>query len=162
MDTACAVKTKRGKLHWPLQDRQILWFFACKLTIDHDVPSLLYGRKTLSKRACRLGYGEEETPGKADTPGFSLRMKPGLAHDKRGFRRLDLPRNHPRVAQSSLDMLQAWRANCDIQLILYESSPDNPDPTDVAKVTDYVVAYACKGNASLAEEKAQLKSIIMA
>lgn len=119
-------------------------------------------RKTQKSRYCRLGHGHEDTPGKADTPGFDLRVEAAIIHDSRGFRRLDLPRNNRRVTQSSLDLLQAWRANCDIQLILYESNPDDPDPCDIAKVTDYVVSYACKANEALQEEKKQMKSTIMA
>jgi hypothetical protein len=122
----------------------------------------MYYRKKAKNRFCRVGFGEEKTPGKADTPGLPLRTQPALIKDRRGFMRLELPRNHPRVNQTPLDVLAAWRANCDMQLILYNSDPDHPDPEDVAKVTDYVVAYACKGNASLAEEKSQMKSIIMA
>lgn len=119
-------------------------------------------RKKSIWRYCRVGHGQEETPGRADTPGFDLRSHAVLVQDRRGFVRLELPRNNPRVTQSSLDLCVSWRANCDIQPILYNSDPRNPDPSDVAKVTDYVVAYACKGNASLAEEKQQIKSIIMA
>lgn len=119
-------------------------------------------RKKQAKRFCRLGHGQEATPGKADTPGYDLRTNAALIQDSRGFRKLELPRNHNRVIQSSLDLLQGWRANCDVQPILYESHPDHPDPSDIAKVTDYVVAYACKGNTSLAEEKTQIKSTIMA
>ena len=84
-----------------------------------------------------------------------------IVTDVRGFKKIEMPRNHPRIVQSSVDMLHSWRGNCDVQVILYESDPDNPDPEDVARVTDYVVAYACKGNASLAEEKRQTKSIIL-
>jgi hypothetical protein len=84
-----------------------------------------------------------------------------IVKDVRGYRKIEMPRNHPRIVQSSVDLLQSWRGNCDIQVILYESDPDNPDPEDVARVTDYVVAYACKGNASIVEEKTQAKSIIL-
>ena len=60
-----------------------------------------------------------------------------------------------------MDVLQSWRANCDVQLLLYESDPLRPDPAEIAKVTDYVVAYACKGNATMAAERKQVKDIIM-
>ena len=58
-------------------------------------------------------------------------------------------------------MLQSWRANCDCQLILFESSYSDPDPIEVAKITDYIVAYTCKGNESLQSEKEQLKQYIL-
>ena len=58
-------------------------------------------------------------------------------------------------------MLQAWRANCDIQLILYDTDPDQIDPSEISKVVDYIVAYACKGNEKIKDEKDQLKAMIM-
>lgn len=112
-------------------------------------------------RLCRAGAGEEMTIGKGDTPGFQLRDKPEIIHDPRGFDRLELPRNHQRVIQTSLDLCQSWRANCDIQILLYDSDPDDPDPFEIARVTDYVVAYQCKGNSSLREEKEQIRALIM-
>ena len=72
-----------------------------------------------------------------------------------------MPRNHRRILQTSKAFLQTWRANCDVQIILYESDPDNPSPADIAKATDYIVGYACKGNESLAEEKAQIIQLIL-
>jgi hypothetical protein len=44
---------------------------------------------------------------------------------------------------------------------LYDSDPTNPDCEELAKVTDYVVAYACKGNDSLKGEKEKFKSFIL-
>jgi hypothetical protein len=43
-------------------------------------------------------------------------------------------------------MLQSWRANCDIQIFLYQSDPNNPNLDEIAAVTDYIVSYTCKGN----------------
>jgi hypothetical protein len=37
--------------------------------------------------------------------------------------------------------------------LLYECDPFSPDPSEIARVTDYVVAYACKGNSTLTREK---------
>ena len=78
-------------------------------------------------------------------------------HDQHGFKHVELSRNNKHVVQSSLDMLQSWRGNCDFQLMLYDSDPFNPDPAEIARVTDYIVAYASKGNVSLADEKADKK-----
>jgi hypothetical protein len=58
-------------------------------------------------------------------------------------------------------LAHGWRANCDVQMLIYESNPDCPDPGDIARVTDYIVAYACKGVESLAEEREQTKSLIL-
>jgi hypothetical protein len=46
-------------------------------------------------------------------------------------------------------------------LILYDADPDSPDPEEIAKVTDYIVAYACKGNESLTKEKAKIKEYVL-
>ena len=81
--------------------------------------------------------------------------------DIRGFNRLELPRNHKRITQSSLLLSQSWRANCDIQILLYDSNPLHPDPGDVARATDYIVAYACKGVETLQEEKKQMIALVL-
>jgi hypothetical protein len=36
-----------------------------------------------------------------------------------------------------------------------------PDPDEIARVTDYIVAYACKGDKSIVEEKQQMKALIL-
>ena len=113
------------------------------------------------RRICRMGAGIEVEYKSCKTPGFNIRDKADLVQDNRGYTKLELPRDHPRTVQSSVILLQGWRANCDIQILLYESDPMNPDPVDVAKVTDYIVGYACKGNETLKEEKEQISSLIL-
>jgi hypothetical protein len=112
------------------------------------------------RRICRCGAGVEIHPGKCDTPGFALRTEPQIIQDPRGFSRLELKRTNKRILQTSAYMMQSWRANCDLQILLYNSDPDNPDLDDIAAVTDYVVTYACKGNESIHSEKERLKSYI--
>ena len=85
-----------------------------------------------------------------------------IVKDIRGFRRLELPRNNNRLSQSSTFLVQSWRANCDIQILLYETDPLHPDPSEIAKATDYIVAYACKGVETLHQERNQMISLIMA
>ena len=63
--------------------------------------------------------------------------------------------------QTPMDLLQYWRANCDMQLLIYESDPRSPDPHDIAKVTDYIVAYTCKGNMTTQMESKIIEDIIM-
>jgi hypothetical protein len=58
-------------------------------------------------------------------------------------------------------LVQGWRANCDIQLLLYECDPLHPNPDEIARVTDYIVAYACKGNETIVEEMKQMKALIL-
>ena len=73
-----------------------------------------------------------------------------------------MPRNHSRINQTSRHMLQSWRANCDIQVLVYDGDPKNPDTSEIAKITDYVVSYSCKGNVTLKEERQQTKELLLA
>ena len=73
-----------------------------------------------------------------------------------------MPRNHPRLNQTSRHLLQSWRANCDVQLLVYNSSPSKPNIAEIAKVTDYIVGYQCKGNHTWKEEREQTKKLILA
>ena len=114
-----------------------------------------------TSRVYKCGAGPEHTKGKCDTPGFPLSSKPSIVKDIRGFKRLDLPRNHPRITQTSMVLSQSWRANCDIQILIYDSDPQNPDASDVARATDYIVAYACKGIETIQEEKQQMISLVL-
>ena len=114
-----------------------------------------------STRICRAGCGQEKTPGQADTPGFKLINEPDVKFDLRRTRKLFLPRNHPRLNQSSMPMLQSWRGNCDVQIIVCDCDPNHPSLSEIAKVTDYVVGYACKGNSTTKEERAVAKDIIL-
>lgn len=118
-------------------------------------------KESKKQKVCRCGAGVEDTPNMCDTPGFPIRMAPTLVHDLRGFKRLELPRNHRRIVASSKWLVQGWRANCDIQVLLYDCNPLYPNPDEVAKVTDYIVAYTCKGNETILEEMKQMKGLIL-
>src|SRR5688572_10736577 len=118
-------------------------------------------KESRKRKVCRCGAGVEDTPNMCDTPGFPIREKPMLVRNLRGFDRLELPRNDRRIVASSRWLLQGWRANCDIQLLLYECNPLKPNPEEIARVTDYIVAYCCKGNETILEEKNQMKALIL-
>lgn len=108
-----------------------------------------------------MGAGTEQHAGKCDTRGFENITEATIKVDPRTkAKKLHMPRNHPRLHQTSLDLLRAWRGNCDIQILIYDSDPEHPDPNDIAKVTDYVVAYSTKGNKTLREEKQQMIHLI--
>ena len=79
------------------------------------------------RRVCRMGAGVEETFGKGDTPGFTVRKKAKVARDLRGFDRIDLIRNNKNITQCSEFLMRGWRGNCDIQYLIYESDPDKSD-----------------------------------
>ena len=60
-----------------------------------------------------------------------------------------------------MGLLQSWRGNCDVQIIVCDSDPRSPSIAEIAKVTDYVVGYACKGNTTTREERDQAKDLIL-
>jgi hypothetical protein len=113
-------------------------------------------------RICKSGAGREANLGKCDTPGFPLLDKPEIKYDHRGSLKLYMPRNHRRINQTSMDLLQSWRGNCDIQILVYNYDPMHPDWSEIAKVSDYVVAYASKGNTTLKEEREQTRRLLLA
>jgi hypothetical protein len=118
------------------------------------------GRKT-GKRYCRAGAGDEFNDGMCDTPGFKLRQEAKITRDERNFLKLEMKRNHLRLIQTPLHVLRAWRGNCDVKVLLYSSSSGEPNPEEIVNVTDYVVAYACKGNERIAVEREILKDFIL-
>jgi hypothetical protein len=116
--------------------------------------------KNGNTRYCRAGCGTEITQNGCDTPGFELRSKPAIVRESNGTYKLVLERNSTRMVQSSTKLLKLWRANCDVQLIMYRSNPRNPDLYEISKVTDYVVSYACKGNSTTETEIAAMDALI--
>ena len=110
-------------------------------------------------RVCRFGAGPEVTKDMCDTSGFSLHSEPTI--DKQGGKTaLQMPRNHSRLLQSSVVAAQSWRANQDVSVIMYKSDPNEPDVQEIARMTEYIVSYACKGNATHKEEVQMSKALI--
>jgi hypothetical protein len=64
------------------------------------------------------------------------------------------------MVQSSLFLTPLWRANNDVQLLLYDSDPTNPDLFEIGKVTDYIISYAGKGNMKTEVEVHVLKTLV--
>ncbi len=108
-----------------------------------------------------MGCGKEIAPSTSKTPGWSIKNKDEIEKDARGLNKISLKRNNNRLLQTSLYCLQAWHANCDISVLLYESNPKHPNAKEIAKVTDYVIGYACKGNATLNIEKKKVKDFAL-
>ena len=131
------------------------FWLICIFSLDSET------KESRKREVCRCGAGVEKTPNMCDTPGFLVRVEPELIFDLQGFNRLELPRNDRRIVASSGWLLQGWRANCDIQVLLYECDPLHPNPDEIARVTDYIVAYACKGNETIVEEMNQMKALIL-
>ena len=93
-------------------------------------------------RECRMEFGTEKNPGK------KIRTSPKIVRDKNKCMRLEMERDHPMLVQHSSYHTQAWRANCDISLILSKSGAENPSVDEMIAVERYVSGYACKGNES--------------
>ena len=64
------------------------------------------------------------------------------------------------MKQTSTLMLQSWRANCDVAILVYDTDPVNLSPTDVAKVSNYIVSYCTKGNVSFQQERDTIAAIV--
>ena len=115
-------------------------------------------------RTCRCGAGTEKTPGKGDTPGFELREEDEIDEEQfKGMRILKLKRNENRMKQTSTTMLQSWRANCDVSVLIYKNEKTySITCQDIANVVQYVVSYCTKGNMSYHMEREAIATIIMA
>ena len=122
-----------------------------QLTMSH-LQFVVFGNDS-DRRVCRCGAGKEMTAGKCDTPGFAMSDEPEIRLDKKRSTKLYMPRNNTRLNQTSTTLLQGWRGNCDIQILVYRCDPRKPDSSEIARVTDYVASYSCKGNYSLKEER---------
>lgn len=59
-----------------------------------------------------------------------------------------------------MNLLQSWRANCDVKILIYDTHPDYPDLSEISKVSDYIVSYTCKGHMTLSQEKNFISSTI--
>lgn len=113
-------------------------------------------------RSCRFGFGTEGTSNKGDTPGKAHQSEPTIELDHRGVENLLLPRNKSKhIVQHSRTMLQAWRANADVQLIVYRSNPDIPDVTEIERVSRYCTSYTGKTNLTTQQEIRTIQDVII-
>jgi len=118
----------------------------------------------MCKRKCRFGAGFEINEGKGNTPGFEVQTRPSIDTQDRGFGRklvFKSARNTVRMVQTATKLLQLWRGNCDVKIMLYDTNPMNPDITTILQVCDYLVSYATKGAETLAIEKKNMKELVM-
>jgi hypothetical protein len=160
-DFACAEVKATSKSAIP-NDSKILGCLCFRMVRKYtDTCSNRKFHIIIRRRVCRCGAGQEQTINHADTPGFPLQEHASVVCERQRCQKLRLPRNHSRLNQSSTALLQTWRANCDVQIMIYDSCPEKFDLQEVSKVTDYVVAYSCKGNATLREEIETNKRLIL-
>ena len=57
-------------------------------------------------------------------------------------------------------MLESWRANCDVAIIVYDADPSEFSARDVATISGYVVSYTCKGGVSYQSEQESVAALI--
>ena len=148
------------KYLWEVEDDVEDKCWLCNSCEMHECNAFcLRPTRRRNEKKCRSGCGiQDKETGK--TPGFELRDKDAIIVDEKGIQRLQLKRNSKRMNQSSMNVLQSWRANCDVQLIVYDSDPDNPNLEEIGRITDYVVSYTCKGNIRQQVEKDIYKDFI--
>ena len=112
-------------------------------------------------RECRFEYGKESEYGKCDTAGKPLCTTSVIVADRKRVEHFQLRRTKSRKAvQHSRTLLQSWRGNVDIQLLIYRSHPDKPDVSEIENVCKYVVAYASKKNHTSKKEKEAVQNIV--
>ena len=117
--------------------------------------------KRNTPRTCRVGFGDEINYNDQDTPGMDLMEKSAIIKDKRGIKQFRMMRRwSKRVVQHSRTLLKAWRANCDIKLLLYFSNPSFPDIGEIEDVCKYVVAYTGKRHQTSRQEKDAIQDLI--
>jgi hypothetical protein len=112
-------------------------------------------------RTCRSHYGTESEFGKVDTPGMELIQHAKIQRDKKGITHFRMRRTKSVcLVQHSKFILKAWRANCDVKLLLYFSDPTSPDLREIEDVCCYVVAYTGKRHNTSQVEKEAIQNII--
>ena len=112
-------------------------------------------------RKCMYGAGKESEKEKCDTPGWEKRCLGAVIADECPMKHLQLRRTHSkRVTQFSKILLKSWRANCHINLLIYESDPDDPSDKEINNVSEYVVNYTGKAKNTRTQEKNMIFSLI--
>ena len=112
-------------------------------------------------QCCRVRAGRETEKGKKDTQGWELRNNHAIITDNRGIKHLELRRTKSRcINQHSKSLLELWRPNCDVKVLIYESDPNYPDINEIDNVIRYLVAYAIKKNKTHSQEYTIIKDLI--
>jgi hypothetical protein len=115
----------------------------------------LKSNKAGTPRTCRSHYG-------TDTPRMDLIKNAEIQIDRKGMSHFRMRRTHlVHLVQHSKYLLKAWRANCDIKLLLYFTNPTSPDLREIEDVFRYVVVYTGKRHNTSQDEKEAIQNIIM-
>ena len=62
--------------------------------------------------------------------------------------------------QHSKFLLQGWRANADLEILIYRSNPSMPDVSEIDNVCQYVVSYAGRRYQTIKVEKDVIHDVI--
>ena len=112
-------------------------------------------------RTCRFGFGTKEHASKRNTKGKDLHEEVKIVNDHKGVEHFFMPRRYSkRINQHSRYLLQAWRVNADVQLLIYWSDPNLPDMGEIESVCRYVVAYAGKRYKTSCQEINMIQDVI--
>lgn len=113
-------------------------------------------------RECRVTGSTESLFGKSDAPGYPPLQETTIQKSSKGFHRFCMKRTQSvRITQHSRYLLQGWRGNCDIQLLLYFSDPLYPDIGEIDEVCKYVVGYATKKHKGSKHENSTIQNLIL-
>jgi hypothetical protein len=122
----------------------------------------LKSTKAGTPRTCRSHCGTESEFGKLNTPGIDSIEKAQIQINRKGISHFRMRRTHSvHLVQHSKSLLKAWRANCDIKLLLYYSNSSHPDICEIEYVCKYVVAYTGKRHNTTQEEKEAIQNTSM-
>jgi hypothetical protein len=117
---------------------------------------------TNGTRTCRVHFGTETKYGKQDTQGLPRTTRSKIFIVGKGILHFRMRRTKSvRVVQHSRTLLQGWRANCNIKLLLYYMNPNCPDISEIEDVSRYVVSYTGKRHNTSQAEIDAIKNIIM-
>jgi hypothetical protein len=93
---------------------------------------------------------------------MELIQHPEIQYDRKGISHFRTKRTHSvHLVQHSKYLLKAWRANCDVKLLLYFSDSTSPDLREIEDVCRYVVAYTGKRHNTSQDEKEAIQNLIM-
>ena len=142
--------------------KEHLWLCQdCMIHVCNDY-CLKCGRTKKGPRVCRVTGSSESEYGSKDTQGYQKRESAGILEDEKGIKHFQMRRTlSNRVVQHSKTLLQAWRGNCDIKLLLYFSDPSHPDIGEIEEVCRYIVAYTSKKHSTAKQEKNTIHDLIM-
>jgi hypothetical protein len=122
----------------------------------------LKSNNTGAPRMCRSHYGAESEFGKVDTPRMDSIQNAQIQIDRKGISHFRMRRTHlVRLVHHSKYLLKAWRASCDIKLLLYFTNPTCSDLGEIEDVCRYVVAYTGKRHNTSQDKKEAIQNIIM-